>query len=261
VDTERFIKALDATDVPLRVRTINFMMRTDQPLVRGASGVKWILDGTPIERNAALRKPYAAGGEGRINFPDLAPLLKAGTGADQQILLHAAGDRTIAKILEAMDKAGTGWPARRLRIEHADGLFSDLVPAAKRHGVVAVLNPSHFPFCGAYPAGGYCPAKSLLKAGVPIAIGSDGPLNPFLNMMFATTHGGEALTREQVLTAYTAGSAFAEFAEKEKGKIAPGMLADIAVLSQDIFTVRPDELPATKSVLTIIDGVVVHSEL
>lgn len=82
--------------------------------------------------------------------------------------------------------------------------------------------------------------RSLLAAGVRLALGSDGPRNPFLNIMFATTYPtnpDEALTREQAVTAYTRGSAYAEFAEREKGRLAPGMFADLAVLSQDIFTV------------------------
>jgi hypothetical protein len=59
--------------------------------------------------------------------------------------------------------------------------------------------------------------------------------------------------------AYTAGSAFAERAEKEKGTLAPGMLADVAVLSQDIFTIPLAELPAVRSVLTMVGGKVVYA--
>jgi len=101
------------------------------------------------------------------------------------------------------------------------------------------------------------PLKSMVAAGIPIALGGDGPMNPFLNMMFAIAHPNnpsEAMTREQVVTAYTTGSAYAEFAEREKGQLKAGMLADIAVLSQDIFTVAADKLPATTSVFTIVDG-------
>ena len=75
--------------------------------------------------------------------------------------------------------------------------------------------------------------------------------------MFAEMHPNnphEATTREQTLVAYTHGSAYAEFAEREKGTIAPGMLADLAVLSQDIFKVPMPELPNTESLLTIVDG-------
>jgi predicted amidohydrolase YtcJ len=83
-------------------------------------------------------------------------------------------------------------------------------------------------------------------------------------MMFAITHPNnppEALSREQVVAAYTAGSAYAEFAERDKGRLAAGMLADIAVLTQDIFTVEVERLPATLSALTIVNGRIVRNTL
>ena len=107
------------------------------------------------------------------------------------------------------------------------------------------------------------PSTLLLRCrpGVPLALGSDGPLNPFLNIMFAAmnpANPAQALTVEQAFAAYTRGSAAAELAERQKGTIAPAMLADVALLSQDIFTVPIGELPRTTSVLTIVNGRVVH---
>jgi predicted amidohydrolase YtcJ len=86
-------------------------------------------------------------------------------------------------------------------------------------------------------------------------------MNPGLNLMFATIHPlspGEGITLEQVITAYTRGSAFAEFAAKEKGTLAKGKLADLAVLSTDIFKVPPGALPNTKSMLTLVDGKIIY---
>jgi predicted amidohydrolase YtcJ len=105
------------------------------------------------------------------------------------------------------------------------------------------------------------PLRSLIDSGIPIAFGSDGPLNPFLNLMFATSYPSnptEAVTLEQALGAYTQGSAFAEFADREKGTLEVGKLADLAVLSQDIFLVPPSALPATVSVLTMVGGRIVY---
>lgn len=104
---------------------------------------------------------------------------------------------------------------------------------------------------------GIQPLRSLLAAGIPVALGSDGPTNPYLNIMFAITHPdrpSEAITREQAVIAYTATSAYAKFAEKDKGTLDPGKLADLAVLSQDVFTVPAQVLPKTKSVLTLVGG-------
>jgi predicted amidohydrolase YtcJ len=96
-----------------------------------------------------------------------------------------------------------------------------------------------------------------------VALGSDGALNPFLNIMFAVTHPAnprEALTRAQALQAYTSGAAFAEFSEQQKGSISVGKLADIAVLSQDPLAAPIATLPSLHSVLTIVGGRIVHEE-
>jgi len=186
------------------------------------------------------------------------------------LLVHAVGDSAIAVLLGLLSAAApeSTWHALRPRIEHGDFLTADLVPSARRLGVVVVQNPARFTILdlirrryGPGRAGVAQPLRSLLTAGVRIALGSDGPMNPYLNIMLAVTHPvnpGEALTREQAVLAYTRGSAYAEFAEREKGTLAPGMLADLAVLSQDIFTVPLGELWQTESVLTMVGGKVAY---
>jgi predicted amidohydrolase YtcJ len=79
--------------------------------------------------------------------------------------------------------------------------------------------------------------------------------------MLASTYmrnPSEALTREQAVIAYTLTSAYAEFSEKDKGSLEPGKLADLAVLSQDIFKVPANDLPKTASVLTMVGGKIVY---
>jgi predicted amidohydrolase YtcJ len=133
-------------------------------------------------------------------------------------------------------------------------------------GIVVVQNPTHFdPSLLSGPASpGFQdsqPFRSLIAAGIPVALGSDGPMNPYLNIMLACIDPGrptEAITREQAVTAYTLTSAYAEFTEKETGSLEPGKLADLAVLSQDIFSVPPADLPKTESVLTLVGGKVVY---
>lgn len=132
-------------------------------------------------------------------------------------------------------------------------------------------NPSHFMIAELMHARysetmlrGAEPVRSIVRSGILLAIGSDGPVNPFLNVMFATVHANnpaEALSREEAVLAYTRGSAFAEFAENEKGMLRPGMLADFAVLSADIFAIPPQQLPSVQSVLTVIDGKIVYESL
>jgi predicted amidohydrolase YtcJ len=231
------------------------------------SGTKWILDGTPVERGAAVRTAYPGGGEnmGKLNFSpeEIKAILKEAFDSKEQTLLHVVGDRTAAVVFDAMRAIGPAeeWRKKRLRIEHGDGLHPDLVAAAKEFGVIVVLNPTHIRARALYPPGPYMPAKSLLKAGIPIAIGSDGAMNPGLNIELITTmpgNGAEAITREEAVDAYTRGSAYAESMENEKGTIAVGKLADLAVLSQDIFRVSADSLPATTSLMTIVDGKIAY---
>jgi len=199
-------------------------------------------------------------------------MLEEGLKSGEQLMFHCAGDRPVETILKQMESLGGApvWAGRRVRIEHGDGLMEDLFPLARKLGVVLVQNPSHFTLreifsarLGAARARRFQPVRSLLAADIPLAIGSDGPMNPFVNILWAVTdtnHPEEALTVEQAVTAYTRGSAFAEFAEKEKGMLAAGFLADLAVLSQDIFTVPPSRLPETESVLTLVGGKVAYKK-
>jgi predicted amidohydrolase YtcJ len=277
----RYEKSVRHADVPLRIRMIHFA-GTDangRDLTEGKnlpqsdrerplspiSGTKWILDGTPIEQGAALRVPYHAGSDasGRLDFPpaEIAKILAETAAGSDQLLLHVVGDRTAVVVLEAMQAMPTAeWKRRRVRFEHGDGLLPDLIPLVRSLGIVVVQNPMHFSNVGVYPTADYLVLKTILKAGIPLALGSDGVMNPYLNIMLAITtpaHPSEAITREEAVEAYTRGSAFAEFAEDEKGTLAAGKLADLAVLSQDIFKVRVDELPQTQSVLTMVNGKVV----
>jgi predicted amidohydrolase YtcJ len=242
------------------------------------SGRKWILDGTGIERLALLKSPYQdrPGWHGAANFsPDtLRAMLYESLIAGEQPILHAIGDSTIAIVLSTMESLApdSTWHRLRPRLEHAEWLTSELRERARRKGIIAVENPLHFADppelirarFGTERARGYQPFGSLLAARIPLAIGSDGPMNPFLNLQFAVTHPAnprEALTLEQAVIAYTRTSAYAEHQEHEKGTIARGMLADLIVLSHDIFSMPPERLPETSSVLTIVGGRIVFDAL
>ncbi|MCB2406850.1 amidohydrolase [Hymenobacter lucidus] len=282
----RFARLAQQADLPVRVHARPFPVTnakeretTEQrqmsklpsygPKVR-VSGLKWVLDATPYERGAALRYDYLdrPGWRGQLNFSaaEVRKIVQEGLDWQQPLLFHCAGDRAAEQVLTTLESYGTkvNWPAQRVRIEHGDGVVEDLLPRAKRLGVVVVQNPAHFTEPALFhqrwkPT--MQPLRSLLTAGVPLALGSDGPMNPFLNIMLAgitPANPAEAITRQQAVQAYTTGSAYAEFTEKNKGSLAVGKLADLTVLSQDIFTVPPPALPRTTSVLTIVGGKVVH---
>jgi len=275
----RFDKLLRHNAFPLRIRVIRFPGTTasgfdfgdastlpaasrERPL-QTLTGWKWILDGTPIEQGAATRTNYAGTtANGRINFTNeqLATLAKAAFDSQQQWLFHVAGDRTAKALFDAMRAVAPPeqWRAKRVRIEHGDGLLPDLIPVAKDFGVVVVVNPTHFMARGTYPKGPYMPLRSLLKASIPVAIGSDGDPNPFADIAAAIAHpdAAEAITRAEAIELYTKGSAYAEFAENDKGAIANGKLADLAILSNDIA--GSGSIENTVSIMTIVNGDIVY---
>jgi predicted amidohydrolase YtcJ len=288
ISAQRAVALFEKAPPPIRVRVIWFgltdehgrvtqegrgLQRSPVPLVT-VSGTKWVLDGTPIEHSGAMREPYAdrpsTSGELDFSQKEVEDMLRESLQNNEQLMLHVAGDRAAETALNAMEATGGEkvWSSRRVRLEHGDGLMPDLVPRAKRLGVIVVQNPTHFILgelfvkrFGEKRAQELQPLRSLLDAGIPVAIGSDGPNNPYLNILLASTFGrnpAEAITREQAVTAYTLTSAYAEFAEKDKGSLEPGKLADLAVLSQDIFKVLPGDLPKTESVMTMVGGRIVY---
>ena len=281
-------KYLVEAATPLRWKVFRFPMRESggdtidsrsplppqpTPLV-DVRGMKWILDGTPIERLALMREPYldSPSERGRLNFSTerIEQFVGWAYGSEDPLAVHAVGDGAIDAYVSAIERAGRPevWRAKRPRIEHGDLLSADLIARVKALGIVVVQNPLHFmrtdvlaARLGPQRMAALQPMKSLLDRGIPLAIGADGPMNPFLNIMAAVSHPAnpkEALTREQAVIAYTAGAAFAEFQEQQKGQLAPGMLADLAVLSGDLFTVPVPQLPSLQSVWTMVGGKVVH---
>lgn len=238
------------------------------------SGAKWILDGTPVEGGAAMSGRYAAATKfpGELNFSpvQIRSMVENALRREQQPMFHAVGNRAVQSVIDALDATGgtVQWRDRRVRIEHGDFITPEQARSLARLGVVVVQNPTHFTV-GDIIATRYGPGvlksaqpfQSLHESGVMIAVGSDGPMNPGLNVLFATTRyegASEALSRETAVRAYTWGSAYAEHAEEAKGLLLPGGVADLAVLSDDIFTVPHDQLPRIVSVLTMISGKIVY---
>jgi len=286
------VALFEKTPTPIRIRVMRMPMTTPAgrdfkegrslpphpaPLIT-VSGTKWLLDGVPLEFTLDPRESHQhiAGPpfdsmfhDLPVTFPEseMKSMLRESLEYDDPLLLHVSGYRAAAAMLDAMQSMGGAkvWNGKRVRFEHGDGLFPDLIPRVKELGIVVVQNPSHLNG-GDLLGGGNAfneaqPVRSLLAAGIPVALGSDGLTNPYLNIMFAVTHPdrpSEAITREQAVVAYTLTSAYAEFAEKQQGSLEPGKLADLAVLSQDIFTIPAEALPGTESVLTMVGGKTVY---
>lgn len=249
------------------------------------AGSKWILDGTPLERGAKMLADYAdqPGWRGMSNYSDdqLRQILEGALRSEGQLALHVSGDGEAKRLFDMMERLAPAetWVGKRVRIEHADGVYGERLVQARRLGVVLLPNPIHnAPMPVENGAilqttrwGGTAdlqqPMAAVLKAGVHLALASDGGnaeavASPWLQFMLAVTYErrpDDALSREQALIAYTAGAAFAEKQEGMKGAIRPGLLADFAILSQDVLTVPPPELPKTTSLLTVVGGETVHA--
>lgn len=257
-------------------------------LVR-AGGVKGFCDGSLGSATAWFFEPYLddAGNRG-LAGEEMSPegmLLRRVLECDRaglQVALHAIGDRANCEVLDLFQTAAArnGERDRRFRIEHAQHLRPADIPRFGRQGVIASVQPYHAvddgrwcgPRLGPERLKGTYAFRSLLRAGAALALGTDwtvAPLNPMLTLAAAVTRqtldgknpGGwlpeEKLTLEEALRAYTTGSARAEFAEREKGSIAPGQLADLVIVDKNLFAIPPEEIPTARVVLTMTGGRVV----
>ena len=209
-------------------------------------------------------------------------MMQSADKAGLQISIHAIGDRanrTILDLFARLEKEN-GPADRRLRIEHAQHLHPADFARLGQLGVVASMQPYHAIDDGRWVGSLLGPErtrhsyawKSALDGGATLAFGSDwpvAPLDPILGIYAAATRqtldgknpGGwipeERITVAQAVHAYTIGSAFAEHQESVKGSIEPGKLADLVVLSDDIFTIAPEKIQNTQVDLTIFDGKII----
>ena len=205
--------------------------------------------------------------------------------AQIQLVVHAIGDRAISEVLDVYSRLGAGDPARlRFRIEHAQHVRPADFARFGKLGVVASMQPYHCIDDGRWAEKRIGQARarssyawrSMLEAGVSLAFGSDwpvAPMDPLLGIYAAVTRatldgkhpGGwipkQRLTVEEALRAYTQGAAYAAFEEKEKGTIAPGKLADVVVLSDNLFTLPPEKIQDARVVLTVVGGKVVYRKM
>jgi predicted amidohydrolase YtcJ len=255
-------------------------------------GLKGFGDGSLGSTTALFYEPYrddpsTSGIAGDEMYPEGA-MLKRVSEADRaglQILIHAIGDRAndlILSIYEQVEREN-GKRDRRFRIEHAQHLRSQDIPRFARDQVIASMQPYHAIDDGRWAekrigkerAKTTYAFRSLLDSGVTLAFGTDwtvAPLNPMLTIYAAVTRRTidgknlkgwvpeQKISVEETVRAYTVGSAYAEFQEHVKGTITTGKLADLVLLSRDIFKIDPKEIENVKVVLTMVDGRVVYEE-
>jgi predicted amidohydrolase YtcJ len=256
--------------------------------------LKGFMDGSLGSHTAALLQPYAddANNSGlpRYEAAKLNDMTKERVLAGFQIGFHAIGDKGVQMALDAFAeaekaareahvRAPDGSEEFRLRVEHAQVTTPQEIARFKELKVIASMQPNHLlsdmrwaqARLGAQRAATSYAWLAFLNKGVTLAFGTDypvEPVTPFRGLYAAETRRSEdgkqeyfpaqRLTTDQAITAYTAGSAYAEFEEQEKGKLVPGMLADFVVLDRDVTATSPEKLLGTQVLRTVVGGKTVY---
>jgi len=252
-------------------------------------GLKGFADGSLGSTTALFFAPYlddpkTSGLPNSEMFPE-SKMRDRIAGADKaglQVAIHAIGDKANQTILNMFREVTqqNGSRDRRFRIEHAQHLRPEEIARFGPEHVIASMQPYHAIDDGRWAenrigpqrAKGTYAFRSLIDAGVTLAFGSDwfvAPMEPLKGIYAAVTRrtldgkrpGGwipeQKITVEEAVKAYTMGSAYASFDEKNKGSIEVGKLADMVVLSDDIFTIDPVRIETTRVLMTIANGRVV----
>jgi predicted amidohydrolase YtcJ len=250
--------------------------------------IKVFIDGAMGSRGGLLFEPYSddPGNKGLLLIDPRT--LEAATSEalrhGWQVATHAIGDRGNALVLDAYGAARKAVPEAkdpRLRIEHAQVVRKEDVARFAELGIIASMQPSHAiddmrwadARLGPDRGQGAYAWRWFLDNGVRVAFGSDFPVevvNPFYGIYAALTredakgeprggwHPDQRMSLDETLRAFTAGSAFAAFAEDHTGILKPGMRADVTVVDRDLFKVAPLEILRMGVLMTIVDGEVVY---
>lgn len=250
-------------------------------------GLKGFADGSLGASTAWFFEPYldkpGYTGLASDEMSKMFDRVKQADKAGLQIMIHAIGDRANDEILRIYERVEqeNGKRDRRFRIEHAQHLNENLIKRFAAQSVIASMQPFHVIDDGRWAwkrldekrlKGTYA-FRSLLDSGVKLAFGTDWPvalLDPMMTIYAAVTRRTlddknpngwipeQKITVEETVRAYTIGSAYAEFQENVKGTISVGKLADFVMLSEDIFSINPNEIPKVKVLLTVVDGKIVY---
>ncbi|HEV8149930.1 MAG TPA: amidohydrolase [Gemmatimonadales bacterium] len=255
--------------------------------------IKVVMDGALGSRGAALLAPYSDDpknvGLVTADTAALKPMLIAALKNGIQVETHSIGDRGNRLTLDFYARAMKAVPPEqrkvaepRWRDEHSQIVNPADIPRFKQLGIIASMQPSHaisdlyFAPARLGPArlkGAYA-WQSFLKLGVPVAGGSDAPVErgePMIEFYAAVArkdlqgrsgpdwHPEEKVTREQGLKLFTVYPAFAAFEEASRGTLEVGKLADLTILDQDIMTVPEAQILKTRTLYTVVGGEIVYS--
>jgi predicted amidohydrolase YtcJ len=246
------------------------------PLFLERGPLKFFLDGAFSSKTAWLMEPYLGepGNYGAgIPADDIVKFLEPAVRDRRQVASHAIGDRATREYLDAAERLAKRYPHLRdlrIRIEHGQLIRPEDIRRIVDLGFHVATQPhaaatpeKDVELIGRERALAAYPYRSLLDAGAQVSFGSDypgeGSFEPLLGIHYVVNREGpEAITPLEALRAYTIGSAYAQFAEKQKGSIEVGKLADLAVLGADPTRVEPGTIKDIPVELTMTDGAVVY---
>ncbi|MFH2001712.1 MAG: amidohydrolase [Planctomycetota bacterium] len=237
---------------------------------------KYFIDGTFSGHTAWLKESYP-GTDGNHGIgkskEQISRILQKQGKRKQQCAFHAVGDRAVSEFLDSLEALSGKYnnlPGLRIRLEHAQLISPEDIPRIKKLGVLVCAQPSALnnpekdkAILGEDRAKRAYPYRSLLDAGVPLSFGSDAPgeksFNPFVGIHYAVNRDDdERISLMEALKCYTSASAYAEFKEKEKGSLSPGMAADFLVLSENLLTLEERKIKDIHVEKTFMDGVMVY---
>jgi predicted amidohydrolase YtcJ len=246
--------------------------------------IKILVDGGGSSQTAATRQPYSNNpshfGLTLYSQEDLRDVVSGYHRAGFQLAIHAVGDKGIEMVLHAIREALEKYPKpdHRHRIEHCALMDEKMLEEIRALGIIPVSQPSFLYSLGENYLDNFGPQRmeygfplhSFQRRGILVAGSSDCPVtdfNPLLGIYSAVcrrTAGGKVLNKGErvgvmeALKMYTYNGAYASFEEKDKGSIEVGRLADIAVLSEDLLEVNPEEIKDVKVSMTIVDGKILY---
>ncbi|MFC2170316.1 amidohydrolase, partial [Acidobacteriota bacterium] len=238
---------------------------------------KFLIDGTLGVRSALMFEDFIEepGNRGLAQFKEeeFYNLVERAHKNGYQVGIHAIGDKAVHWTLNAVERAQEkhGKKGLRHRIEHNTVLLREDIPRFTELGVIGSMQPNitgtqqtRVTRLGEERAHRVDMWRDLIDNGAMLCWGTDwavSPLNPMLNLnKIATRYPEQRLTMAEAIKYYTYGSAYASFEEDIKGTLEAGKLADIVVLSKDLFTIDPEEILTTEVLYKILGGKIIYQK-